>query len=122
MSRMPLLDVLHAPATIMPVDPHGATIPRSEIDEILRLPMKRYVGDQARIQLHRDRGLDLWMWATWHEVEHGGGGYRVGPKWGKFAETRESALHWAINELLDRIADYDTPQARRIRTWLEGLA
>ena len=129
MTRLPLLDRTHAPVAAPPADPHGPVIPLEEIDEILRLPMRRRAGDQARIELQRDRESGLWMWATCYALDDGntffGGGrcsgYQVGPKWGNFAATRETALHCAISELLSRIETYDTPQTRRIRTWLEGL-
>ena len=55
MTRLPLLDRTHAPVAAPPADPHGPVIPLEEIDEILRLPMRRRKVDQARIELHRDR-------------------------------------------------------------------
>ena len=122
MSRMPLPDARHAPVPVTRADPHGAVIPAGDVDEVLRLPMQRRAGHQARIELHHDRARDLWMWAIWYDIEERGGGHRVGPKWGKFARTRADALHCAITELLERIAGCDTAQARRIRTWAEGLA
>lgn len=120
-----LLDLMRAPPIIRPVDPDGPVI-QGEPDELLRLKHPRLAWDIARIELHRhDDGL--WMWS----VSVAGGGYRVGPKWGKFAATRDDALHHAAQELnkgmrrkLDRPEAYGVTaaQLRQAIAWAEGLA
>jgi hypothetical protein len=51
----------------------------------------------------------------------GGGGYRVGAKWGKFAETRDDALFYACEELERRIVGRDTPDVMLIRKRVAAL-
>ena len=57
---------------------------------------------------------------------HGFGfGHQVGPKWGKFAEDRASALHWAFEQLIEDVERQDSDYARkilkRIREWREDV-
>lgn len=62
------------------------------------------------------------MWSTNMQTETRGGGYKVGEKWGKFAETRDDALHYAINELRERLAECASDASvPRILAWLKGL-
>jgi hypothetical protein len=61
------------------------------------------------------------MWSTSHHVDMGGGGYRVGAKWGKFAETREDALFYACEELEGKLAGKDTADILLIRRWVAAL-
>jgi hypothetical protein len=113
-----LLDLMHAPPVVRPVDPDGAVI-QGEVDETLTWYGRR-PWIRARIELHRhDDGL--WMWAIDWRVSGRGAGYRVGPKWGRFAETRADALFWAVRELVGRLPEGD-PDAARIRAWAESLA
>ena len=119
MSGLPLFDCQQEPPVIRPTDPHGETV-RGDVDEKLVL-RSRYAWDMARIELHLDRESGLWMWSASHHANGHGCGYRVGAKWGNFAVSRDNALYHAVNELLKRLGDCDTPDVRRIRAWAEGL-
>ncbi len=109
------------------VDPDGETVPDGEVDEVLQFPGRN--GESCRIQLHRDRESGLWMWAVSVQFPsecHGFGfGHQVGPKWGKFAEDRASALHWAFEQLIEDVERQDSDYARkilkRIREWREDV-
>lgn len=79
------------------VDPDGPVV-RGEPDVTLTLPHPRLALPLATIELHRHED-GRWMWG----VTMVGGGYRVGPKWGKFADTRDEARRHAAAELLERI-------------------
>lgn len=127
---MQQLDLFATPVAspiIRPVDRDGGVI-QGEPDETLILPHPRLAWPLARIDLHQHTD-GTWMWG----ITRAGGGYRVGPKWGKFAATRDDALHWAVQELLDwheRFAKgahgpesicINAAMFNRIRTWAEGL-
>lgn len=74
----------------------------------------------ADIKLHRhDDGL--WMWSVAFCCDGEGSGYQVGPKWGKFAETRDDALFYAIAEMRTRLEARKSADAIKILTWLETL-
>lgn len=79
------------------VDPDGPVV-QGEPHEMLTLPHPRLAWPLAEIQLHRHED-GRWMWG----VTGAGGGYKVGPKWGKFAATRDDARRHAAAELLERI-------------------
>lgn len=123
-----LLDMMRGAPIIRPVDPLGEVI-QGDPDEVLRLKHSRLAWDITRIELHQHSD-GLWMWS----VSCAGGGYRVGPKWGKFAATRDDALHHAAQELIEKMrgklarADAGcgqiiTPaQMRQAIAWAEGLA
>ncbi len=122
MSDLPLLDLMHAPPVDVPFD-RNAEVLQGEPDEVLSLPQRRLAWLEARIDLHRDRARDLWMWSTRLHIEGRGYGYSVGEKWGKFAATRADALHWARVALLGYLDKRpDTPATQRIRRWAEGLS
>lgn len=115
MQQLGLFDTLHAPPVILPVDRDGPVV-QGDVDETLALPHPRLAWNRAEIELHRhDNGL--WMWsASWH-CDMGGSSYRVGPKWGKFAETRDDALFYAVCEIRDRLRDKDGADAAQILAW-----
>jgi hypothetical protein len=115
-----LLDLMRAPPIKRPCDPNGEVV-RGEVDETLTLPHPRGGWHRARIELHRHTD-GLWMWGTNVDADGYGGGYRVGPKWGNFAQTRDDALHWAVQEILDRLKNKTDPAAQNIRDWAQGLA
>lgn len=119
MIQLGLFDALRAPPIILPVDPDGLLI-QGEVDERLCLRHPRLAWDRAEIEIHRhDDGL--WMWsASWH-CEMCGSGYRVGPKWGKFAESRDDALFYAISEIREGLSELHSRDADAIRQWLERL-
>ena len=123
-AQMSLMDLMRAPPQLRPVDPDGPVI-QGEPHETLRLPHPRLAWDMARIELHRHTDR-LWMWSA----GDAGGGYRVGPKWGRFAATRDDALHYAARELIARMERMIarphgyaiTPaQMRQTIAWAEGL-
>lgn len=104
-----------------PVDPAGEVV-QGEVDETLTLPHPRLAWARASIELHYYEGM--WMWATSHNLDGCGGGYRVGPKWGNFARTRDDALALAIDEIKSRLsqrADRSEPAKKQILSWLQGL-
>ncbi|MDX8513550.1 hypothetical protein [Mesorhizobium captivum] len=104
MTQLSLFDAMRGPAVILPVV----------------LPHKRLAWDQATIELHRhDNGL--WMWSTSFHCDSRGSGYKVGPKWGKFAESKADALFHAVRELEDRLERIEGPTAALILSWAGGL-
>lgn len=124
--QLDMFAILRPPPILRPVEPHGPVV-ESDPDEVLRLPHPRLAWDLAAIELHRHSD-GLWMWS----VNHGCGGYRVGPKWGKFASTRDDALHHAAQELIARTrgtlrranngSQIVTPaQLRQTIAWAEAL-
>jgi hypothetical protein len=112
-----LLDLMHAPAILRPVCPDGNVI-QGEVDEVLTWQGQRG-GISARIELHKHTD-GLWMWSTGWDTKSRGHRYRVGPKWGKFAETRDDALFYAVKEL-EQDLKADDPDAGRICAWARGL-
>lgn len=122
MEQLDLFSALRQPAIIRPVDPMGSVV-QGDPDETLTLPHPRLAWHLARIELHRHSD-GTWMWSA----SMCGGGYKVGPKWGRFAATRDDALHWAVEELLERQAVrwsdglFVTPaQYASIRAWAEEM-
>lgn len=74
---------------------------------------------EAAIELaqHTD---GTWMWGISYCFADGcGGGYRVGPKWGKFADTRGEAIWAACRELKERIAAGQ--HTEELVNWLDEL-
>jgi hypothetical protein len=111
---------VRVPAIIRRVDPDGPVI-QGKIDEVLTLPHPRLRWDRARIELHQHTD-GLWMWATgYHDDGGSGGGYRVGPKWGNFAASRDDALFYACEEIRSRTSG-DSKALVAIRRWLDELA
>ncbi|AVO37360.1 hypothetical protein [Pukyongiella litopenaei] len=115
-----LLDLMREPPVTLPVFDALGVI-QGEIDETLRLTHPRMAWDRARIELHRHTD-GLWMWSVSFHADGRGSGYRVGPKWGHFAKSREDALHWAVDELLTRLESVEGKNADLIRAWARGLA
>lgn len=115
----------HRPAPkLEPVDPDGPVIDGAP-DVTYRLPHPKLAWDMAAIQIHQHED-GRWMWA----VHTAGGGYKVGPKWGRFAESALTAASFAAAELLDwcdRHEDFlgdamiDRAQLQKIRAWAEGF-
>lgn len=117
--QLNLFDALRSPPVRVPVDPDGPVI-KTDPDFTFRLPHPRMAWDRADIEIHRhDNGL--WMWSTSYMADMGGGGYRVGEKWGKFAATREDALFYACEELERRLDGQDTQDATLIRNWVFAI-
>lgn len=99
------------------VDPDGMVV-AGRIHTILRLPHPRQKQhDLARIEIHPHE--NHWMWATAYNLEQGGSGYRVGPKWGHFATSMEDAIYWAVREMQKGIAKYSNSKGCDvIERWL----
>lgn len=120
-AALPLLDAMIPPPIRRPVDVDGQVIPIDQIDEVLSWEGTGF-WNRARIELHVDRTSGLFMWASSFGAHERGSGYRVGPKWGKFAPTRESALHWAVAEIKERMGEPRAACDRKIVAWLDGLS
>lgn len=119
MNQLSLFDTLRRPPVRVAVDPDGPVV-RGDVNEALVLPHPRMAWDYAEIELHRhDNGL--WMWSTSYNADMSGGGYRVGAKWGKFAETRDDALFYACCEIESNLRGHDGRDAALILKWIEGL-
>lgn len=118
-----LLDLLHAPPTLLPVDPLGTVI-LTEIDERIVLPHPRRRWERACIEVHQHTD-GLWMWAVQFHLDSGcGSGYRVGPKWGRFAATRGDAIFHAAEEMREHLKRCHAPCKSKavILEWLEALS
>ncbi|MCG7522239.1 hypothetical protein [Ruegeria sp. Ofav3-42] len=118
---MDLFDLMVSPPQIEPVDTYGPVI-QGDVDEVLTLPNKKQPlgAPTARIELHKHTD-GRWMWSTSAELECRGFGYRVGPKWGKFAASRDDALHWARKELCEKLSREDGHKVRTVLTWANSL-
>ncbi|PZU95519.1 MAG: hypothetical protein DI527_00490 [Chelatococcus sp.] len=111
---MNLLDLMRAPMIVRPVDPDGSVVKEPQEVHVWRGGWRR-----VEIELHPYR--HLWMWAVSLSFSNGGSGYRVGEKWGRFAESREDALHYALAELDERLARHDDPNIPQIIAWSRAL-
>ena len=118
---MTLFDMMHPPPITRAVERDGPVI-QGKADVTLRLPHPRLAWDLAQIELHPHDGL--WMWS----VQVCGGGYKVGPKWGRFAQTQSAAQHHAACEMLAKIEGMrpegkgiTAAQLAQIRDWAEAL-
>lgn len=120
MQQLSLFDAARRPPVIVAIEPGGHVL-QGEADRSWILRHPRLAWDSARIELHRHTN-GLWMWGVDFHIENHGGGYRVGRKWGKFAETIDDALYYAVDELLSRIEEDKSSDATRVRTWARGLA
>lgn len=118
MTQLNLFDVLRRPAIVERVDPDGHVV--KSPDEEMVLPHPRLAWPRAVIQLHKhDTGL--WMWGTGFHSHNHGMGYRVGAKWGKFAESRSDALFYACQEIRSGIKEDSSKDAAEIRQWLAKI-
>ncbi len=94
MQQLSMFDLIRQPPMIRAVDADGPVV-KGDPAETLILPHQRMAWDLARIELHPHDGA--WMWSASSPVC---GSYKVGVKWGRFAETREDAAHYAAKEIL----------------------
>lgn len=113
-----LFDALHRPPVYRSIDPGGHVL-QGDPDTTLILPHPRLAWGRARIELHPHDGL--WMWSASFGLDGGGRGYRIGPKWGRFAETKDDALFYAIREIREGIERDTCDASNAIRKWLDGL-
>lgn len=120
MMQMSLLDIMEGPsaeAIRRAVAPDGPVV-QGDIDHVFEIPSD-LAYPTARIELHRAED-GLWMWATQHRC----GGYRVGPKWGKFAVTRFDALFFACRELDETVRGQHGTRVNDVQQlwpWTGGL-
>lgn len=119
MQQLSLFDTLRRPAVRIPVDPDGPVL-QGEPDFVYTLPHPRLAWNRAEIEIHRHEN-GLWMWSTEWNCDNGGGGYRVGAKWGKFAETRDDALFYAACELEAKLEGKTGADALLILKWAASL-
>lgn len=114
--QLSMFDLLRPVPIRRAVNPDGMVI-AGRIHTVLRLPHPRHKRDLARIEIHPHE--NYWMWATAFDLELGGNGYRVGPKWGHFAASMEDAIYWAVRELQKGIARYGQSKGRTaVERWL----
>lgn len=119
MIQLNLLDLLYKPMVTKPVNLELGVL-SGEADITFTLPHKRLAWDQAKIELHQH--LDgQWMWSVSFNAGNHGAGYKVGPKWGKFAESKSDALFYASNELRFRLGDKNDRETKLILEWLNSL-
>ena len=122
--QLELLSLIVSPPISRRIEPFGEVV-RGEVDTVHRFqPDPRKHWFHAVIELHPHEGL--WMWSTIYSIGGCGESYRVGPKWGRFAATKSDALHWAVEELAERLASRDTDtahskQAAQIMAWAQKL-
>lgn len=119
--QLSLLDLMPGPALRVPVEPDGHVL-QGRPEDVLRLDLTGWM--YAQIELHP--GSRGWMWGVQFHGPEGGGGYRVGEKWGKFAPSRREALAEAVAEMLAECARHDdrhgrTAQVAKIRRWAGAL-
>ncbi|WP_099863849.1 hypothetical protein [Pararhizobium haloflavum] len=117
--QLGLFDTLRKPPVTVPIEKDGPVV-QGEPDEVLRLEQPRMAWDRATIELHRHTN-GLWMWSASWNADGSGVGYRVGPKWGRFAESRDDALFYAVKEIEDRLSGKPGPAAKLILSWARSL-
>jgi hypothetical protein len=124
MQQLSLFGAARPRPTLERTDPNGPVI-AGPADVTLRLPHPRLAWDLAAIELHQHED-GRWMWA----VHSSSGGYKVGPKWGRFAATQDAARTYAAGELLDWCdrnhgrtegMSITAAQLDQIRAFAEGL-
>lgn len=118
--QLSLFDLIAPKAIIRPVEPYGSVIDEQEIDEVLRFKHPKMAWDRCRIELHQHMD-GLWMWSTSCCTNSESYGYRVGPKWGKFADRKCDALWLAVEEIKQRFLNRGGTQGRQILKWAEQL-
>lgn len=107
--------------TFEKVEIDGAVV-QGAPDETLALPRKGNLNPLAEIELHQHSD-GRWMWsASFGLLNCSGHSYKVGPKWGRYAETRAGALRGAVDELTARLSDREACRSiPEIITWARGL-
>lgn len=123
--QLSFLDLIAPPPALMrfPVDPHGEVV-QGAPDETLTLPHPRMAWPLARIEMHQHTD-GRWMWSA----SAVGRSYKVGPKWGRFAQDRETALRGAAREVLDLAERAGRPdpycltaaQLQQVKDWAKKM-
>ena len=125
MNQFSFMDTLIPPPIRIdrPCDPNGPVIvSTADIAEVLEYTGKNISYFRIELHPHTD---GLWMWGINYQVEWRGSGYRVGPKWGKFAEDRDGALYHAREEMRERLHRLDPKSSASVRNglaWLDSLS
>ena len=114
-----------------PVDSEGSVLTSDEAVEVLgfghivflnerRQPSSR---DQPEMKIELAKHTDgRWMWARSCTTNMAYSGYRVGPKWGKFAATRGDAIWAACQELRAFVQKHPAwKQQKAALKWLERM-
>lgn len=78
-------------------DPNGSVCIDDQIDKVINLG-DRKTGLSIELAKHENR----WMWSASINTPWSFCGYKVGPKWNKFADTPYKALVEAIDEIKER--------------------
>lgn len=94
--------------------------------ETLRLaltPGDKWSAEYARIelQMHTD---GRWMWSASVYSFKCGWGYKVMPKWARFAKTCKQALEMAVDEMMERTTasrDFSAAHAVKVKAWVKRL-
>ncbi len=97
------------------IDPNGAVCTDDEIDDEITLGDRR-LGLRIELARHRD---GRYMWGTSFHTPTGGCGYRVGPKWGHFADTILAAAQCARQEITERATQF--AEGKKVVQLLEQL-
>lgn len=98
MHQLSLFDAL--PAL---VDPRDRVCTDDELFDTIELGDRR-LGLRIELARHTD---GRYMWGTRFHTPTGGQGYRVGPKWGKFALSPIEALQHARLEIAERAPGFE---------------
>jgi hypothetical protein len=109
----------------IPVARDGHVIQDDSLIEEMRSPgltAGRFSNASIQLCQHTD---GLWMWSSSTYFMGGGRTYRVGPKWGRFADTRDEALHAACDEIKEVVEGPSSPAPANtvgpIIRWLDSL-
>ena len=121
--QLSMLNLMEPPPALMieSVDPFGPVI-QGDPQEYLCLPCSGNVNPLAEIELHQHTD-GRWMWsASYSLLNCSGSGYKVGPKWGRFAATRQDALRAAVDELASGVSKRgDCTSIPKIISWARRL-
>lgn len=114
---MNLLDLMRDPMIVRPIDPNGSVV-QGPADEVYTW-RKGWRSVQVELHPYKD---GLWMWSVSFSLMDVGSGYKVGAKWGRFANTRDSALYFAVDELVSSIETRASKdEVAAVTSWARGL-
>lgn len=85
------------------VNPRDRVCTDDELYDTIELG-DRHLGLRIELARHTD---GRYMWSTSFHTPTGGQGYRVGPKWGKFANSPIEALQHARLEIAERAPGFE---------------
>lgn len=115
--------------SIEPIDPAGTTVQDNSDIEFLTFGEFKLLGGKCVSQLTIELSEHIdgrWMWGVNAYTGDWSGGFKVGPKWGRFAVTRRDALIAAIEEMRAMVIERSKPSSTRFNLkdslrWLDGL-